>query len=598
MCMYKKCICLISLVFLLGMVGNVSAVDRNWTNGNGDRLWSTAANWSGSTIPTIADKAAIRNSAISGPIINSSTTAVANQIVVGDWSSTRDTLDMTGGILTTSGTSCWVVLGYGAANNGIFTMSAGTANFGNNFYVGLSGKGLLQMTGGTIAVGLTFGIAQNTGSIADVNLYGGTITCGTFNMTSGGAMDITAGTLIVNGDATTLVNTYITNSWITAYGGSGTVNIDYNVTNPGKTTVTASTSSSPPEQAANPSPANSATGVNITVDLSWAAGSGATSHDVYFGTTSPGTFRGNQAGTTFDTGTMANSTTYYWRIDEKNAYGTTTGVVWSFTTVVSGPDFTFVQASDPQMGWRQCGNMDYLWGTTISKINTINPAFVILTGDLLNTSSSTTQRNTYRSYAAGINPGIPIYTLPGNHDISEPPTLTKYNWWLANLAYPSGYANPWYSFTYGDSIFICLESGVLRSPGGTGLAGKNTEQINWLTSTLIDANAAGYAHKFVFMHIPLCINSVGEAYGGSSGWNMPIAVRQQLLGLFHQYGVEAVFSGHYHRNAYVLDSDLEIITTASCTCGLGSPPATPGIRIIKVYSDHIEQEFRTLNSLP
>jgi len=44
-----------------------------------------------------------------------------------------------------------------------------------------------------------------------------------------------------------------------------------------------------PGQATNPSPANGATNVSITADLSWTAGSGATSHDVYFGTSSPGT---------------------------------------------------------------------------------------------------------------------------------------------------------------------------------------------------------------------------------------------------------------------------------------------------------------------
>ena len=87
-----------------------------------------------------------------------------------------------------------------------------------------------------------------------------------------------------------------------------------------------------PGKATTPNPANGATGIGTTNDLGWTAGSGATSHDVYFGTTSPGTFRGNQAGTTYDTGTMANNTTYYWRIDEKNAAGTTTGDVWSFTT--------------------------------------------------------------------------------------------------------------------------------------------------------------------------------------------------------------------------------------------------------------------------
>jgi len=98
-----------------------------------------------------------------------------------------------------------------------------------------------------------------------------------------------------------------------------------------------------PAQASNPSPANSATDVSITTDLSWTAGSGATSHDVYFGTSSPGSFQGNQTATTFDTGTMTNDTTYYWRIDEVNAGGTTTGTVWSFTTIVAAPG----QASSP-----------------------------------------------------------------------------------------------------------------------------------------------------------------------------------------------------------------------------------------------------------
>jgi hypothetical protein len=98
-----------------------------------------------------------------------------------------------------------------------------------------------------------------------------------------------------------------------------------------------------PGQASSPSPADSATGVSTTADLSWSAGSGATSHDVYFGTSSPGSFQGNQTATTFDTGTMANGTSYYWRIDEVNAAATKTGTVWSFTTIVAAPG----QASSP-----------------------------------------------------------------------------------------------------------------------------------------------------------------------------------------------------------------------------------------------------------
>ena len=56
---------------------------------------------------------------------------------------------------------------------------------------------------------------------------------------------------------------------------------------------------------------------------------------MYFGTSTPldgGDFQGNQAGTSFDPGPLANETTYFWRIDEVNAGGTTAGPTWSFTT--------------------------------------------------------------------------------------------------------------------------------------------------------------------------------------------------------------------------------------------------------------------------
>lgn len=90
-------------------------------------------------------------------------------------------------------------------------------------------------------------------------------------------------------------------------------------------------------EATNPNPANGAIGISKTADLSWMAGPGATSHDVYFGTSSTPPFIHNQTDTTFDPGTMAYSTTYYWRIDEVGAYGTIMGTIWNFTTMMSPP---------------------------------------------------------------------------------------------------------------------------------------------------------------------------------------------------------------------------------------------------------------------
>ena len=92
-----------------------------------------------------------------------------------------------------------------------------------------------------------------------------------------------------------------------------------------------------PGRAGNPNPSNGVIGIPQTADLSWTAGSDAISHDVYFGTSNPPAFQGNQTATTFDPGTMYPLVDYYWRIDEINQFGKTIGTVWIFTTRLDPP---------------------------------------------------------------------------------------------------------------------------------------------------------------------------------------------------------------------------------------------------------------------
>ncbi|MCK5171812.1 MAG: hypothetical protein KAR47_00360 [Planctomycetes bacterium] len=343
---------LISVILLLGMVGNALAVDIEWTNGGGDRLWRNAANWNFG-VPAAADKAAIRQGG-AGPIIDSSTTAVANVVVCGDWGHT-DVMDITGGTLTIGG---WFILGYGASDDGTFNVSGGTTTVGSDLNVGRAGAGHMNMTAGTITVTSAFGIGTNGGS-GDVQLDGGTISCGSFSMTASATMDIGGGTLIVNGDATALINSYVGGGLITAYSGAGTVAVDYNVSNPGQTTVTANS----PEKASYPTPPHGVTGVSINADLSWSPGAYATSHDVYFGidaTPDVGEFMGNQPGTTYDLPEMALGTTYFWRIDEVdtgNPESPWVGDVWSFTTQLN----TATLKKGPYLIYPDNGDMQVLW---------------------------------------------------------------------------------------------------------------------------------------------------------------------------------------------------------------------------------------------
>jgi hypothetical protein len=130
----------------------------------------------------------------------------------------------------------------------------------------------------------------------------------------------------------------------------------------------------PPVVASSPNPADSELSEDTWVSLSWRAGDGAASQDVYFGEDrndveegAGDTFRGNQTTTFFVVGFpgfpypdgLTPGTTYYWRIDGVEADGTTKhkGEVWSFTVpprsayLPDPPDGAQSVDSDPVLGW-------------------------------------------------------------------------------------------------------------------------------------------------------------------------------------------------------------------------------------------------------
>jgi hypothetical protein len=103
-----------------------------------------------------------------------------------------------------------------------------------------------------------------------------------------------------------------------------------------------------PDKANKPKPADGALHEDTWASLSWTPGSGAASHDVYFGNNfkdvndgAAETFQGNQTATFLVVGFpgfafpdgLVPGTTYYWRVDEIEADGTTIhkGDLWSFT---------------------------------------------------------------------------------------------------------------------------------------------------------------------------------------------------------------------------------------------------------------------------
>jgi hypothetical protein len=82
------------------------------------------------------------------------------------------------------------------------------------------------------------------------------------------------------------------------------------------------------------SPTNGQTNVSLTPTISWTTDPDATSYDVYFGTSLPGTPTTNTASTSYAPGTLTAGTIYYWKIVPKNSTGSASGCsTWSFTTL-------------------------------------------------------------------------------------------------------------------------------------------------------------------------------------------------------------------------------------------------------------------------
>ncbi len=94
------------------------------------------------------------------------------------------------------------------------------------------------------------------------------------------------------------------------------------------------TPSAPPACPTGLVPADAATNVSKNATLTWAASTGATSYDVYLGTTATPALVANVTSTSYQPSPVLNSNTvYYWKIVPKNAAGSAVGCTQqSFTT--------------------------------------------------------------------------------------------------------------------------------------------------------------------------------------------------------------------------------------------------------------------------
>ena len=246
--------------------------------------------------------------------------------------------------------------------------------------------------------------------------------------------------------------------------------------------------------------------------------------------------------------------------------------------------FFFLQLSDPQFGFidnnKSISAETEAMNKAVTAINQLKPPFVVLTGDFVNNSKSKEQIAAYKSMIAQIDSSVKVYMIPGNHDIGKVSRASIDN-------YKKNYGETHFSFRYGDCAFIGIDSNIIKEEDKE----REEVQFKWLEQELQKTKDARF--KFVFTHCSVFLKRMDEPVNYS---NFSLPMREKYVRLFQKYGVNAIFAGHLHNNAYGKVGNMEMITIGPVGKVLGT--GYQGMNLVKVYPDRFISEFIALNQLP
>ena len=250
--------------------------------------------------------------------------------------------------------------------------------------------------------------------------------------------------------------------------------------------------------------------------------------------------------------------------------------------------FFFIQLSDPQFGMyaadkefvQETANFEF----AVATVNRLKPAFAVITGDLVNKAGDVAQIAEYERIKSKVSRGIPVYDMPGNHDVENTPTRES-------VAAYRKRARDHYVFSHGSFTGIVLNSTLIHTPDKA--ASEASEQIEWLREALASARDAGARRIVVFQHHPWFLKTADEP---DQYFNIPIVRRTPLLRLFRESGIRLLVSGHLHQNAVATFNGLEAVVTAPVGKPLGD--ARSGLRIFLATDAGITHKYYDFGSLP
>lgn len=193
-------------------------------------------------------------------------------------------------------------------------------------------------------------------------------------------------------------------------------------------------------------------------------------------------------------------------------------------SLIAQPDCTSLQKYPLRfaiLGDRTGDHQEGIYPAVVAEITRMRPDFVMTVGDMIEgyTSDTAQMQTEWDEYFEIVSTlPCPIYYTPGNHDITSD---------NMEPTYQQRIGKPYYSFDQRGLHFVILDNSRAES-----FEEIKKEQLDWLKKDL-EANRSA-CHTMVFMHKPFWYRTIGA--------DKPDPLHE----IFKQFGVDAVFTGHFH----------------------------------------------------
>jgi hypothetical protein len=234
--------------------------------------------------------------------------------------------------------------------------------------------------------------------------------------------------------------------------------------------------------------------------------------------------------------------------------------------------------TNPFGDWR--GDTNKIFEKIIKEINLINPEFVLLTGDFVGSGNP----GNYTHFLSILsNLEVPIYIIPGNHEIMNDTTSNgvNYPFYCRAKADYEKYIGPlYYDFKYNNHLylgFFTANFGLWTDREGNPATGFRLEKSKseWILEEL--EKYTNSSMKIFFNHFP-------SARLLADPKQLPKFDEYDLRSLYDNYKIIMELFGHQHQDALVTVESSPILLVQ--TAGIQKQDKL-GYRLIRIKEDNI-----------